>query len=214
MVDRPEHPLLLPEEVEQFRRIGVERRFSPGDRLVSLGSASNEVFYLLEGVVKIVVVSTAGNESVFGLRAGGDFIGEMSMLNDERRSADCVAVEPTRAIMVTAARFTDFLERNPAVALALLRMLSRRLNDMTIRAMLGTHSVKERVAQRLLELADASPDGTVELTQADLAKYVDASREWTSKALGELRRDGAVRTERGRVVVVDRGVLLDASLGD
>lgn len=214
MGDRPDHPLLLPDEIERFRGIGVERRFSPGDRLVSLGSESSEVFYLLDGLVKIAVVSTTGNESVFGLRTGGDFIGEMSMLNDERRSADCIAVEPTRAIMVTAARFTDFIERNPAVALALLRMLSRRLNDMTVRAMLGTHSVKARVAQRLLDLTEGSTGATVELTQGDLAKYVDASREWTSKALGELRRHGAIRTERGRVVIVDPDVLLDASLGD
>ena len=151
---------------------------------------------------------------MFGLRSGGDFIGEMSMLNDEPRSADCVAVEPTRALMVTAARFTDFLERNPAVALALLLMVSRRLNDMTIRAMLGTRSVKASIPRRLLELSDGATEPHVELTQSELAQYVDASREWTSMALGELRRTGATRTERGRIVVLDRTALVEASLED
>lgn len=213
MAERPERPLLLPGELAEFRDVGVERWFDAGERLVSIGSQSSEVFYLVEGLVKIVVISTAGTESVFGLRRVGDFIGEMSTLNNERRSADCVAVEPTRAIMVTASRFTGFLERNPAIALALLRMQSRRLNEMTIRAMLGTRSVKARVAQRLLELS-AGNDAVVELTQGDLAQYIDASREWTSKALGELRRQGAIRTERGRVIVLDETTLLDASLED
>jgi CRP-like cAMP-binding protein len=214
VTDSPDRPLLLPDEVEEFRASGVERHFEAGDRLVSIGSESSEVFYLIDGLVKIVVMSTAGTESVFGLRKAGDFIGEMSMLNNERRSADCVAVEPTRAIMMTATRFTSFLERNPAVALALLRMVSRRLNEMTIRAMLGTRSVKARIAQRLLELSDGAPQHTVELTQGDLAQYIDASREWTSKALGELRREGAIQTARGRVIVLDRDALLDASLED
>ena len=214
MRDPDDRPLLLADELEEFAAIGVERHFAPGERLVSIGSESSEVFYLIDGLVKIVVMSMAGTESVFGLRKAGDFIGEMSMLNNERRSADCVAVEPTRAIMMTAARFTSFLERNPAVALAMLRMVSRRLNDMTIRAMLGTRSVKARVAQRLLELSDGPSENVVELTQGDLAQYIDASREWTSKALGELRREGAVRTERGRVIVLDTTALLDASLED
>ena len=217
MTDRPAQPLLLPEELDAFRNVGVERHFAPGERVVSIGAQSSEVFYLVDGLVKIVVVSTTGTESVFGLRSPGEFIGEMSTLNNERRSADVVAIEPTLAVMVTASRFTEYLERYPAVALALLRMQSRRLNEMTVRSMLGARSVKARVAQRLLELSGglaADPDSVVELTQGDLAQYIDASREWTSKALGELRRAGAIRTARGRVVVLDPITLQQAALED
>jgi len=85
---------------------------------------------------------------------------------------------------------------------------------MAIRAMLGTRSVKARIAQRLLELSDGATEPRVELTQGELAQYVDASREWTSKALGELRRTGAIRTERGRIVVLDGTALVEASLED
>lgn len=220
MPDRPDRPLLAPAELDGFRAVGVERHFSAGERLITLGAQSSEVFYLLEGVAKIVVVSTTGTESVFGLRTAGDLVGEMSTLNNERRSADVVAVESTRAVMVTAARFTEYLERNPAVTIALLKMQSRRLNEMTVRAMLGVRSVKARVAQRLLELSStagtqgAQAGSTVELTQGDLAQYIDASREWTSKALGELRRAGAIKTARGRVEILDPIVLQQAALED
>lgn len=213
MTDRPEHPLLLPDELSEFRSVGVERRFQPGNRLVSIGDVSNEVFYLTSGLVKIVVVSETGTESVFGMRTPGVFIGDLATLNNERRSADVVAVEPTTAIVVTAARFTRYLERFPAVSLALLRMQSRRLNEMTQRSMLGSRSVKARIAQRLVELSGGgSSGGVVELTQSDLAQLIDASREWTSKALGELRRDGAIRTARGKIFILDEHSLRDALL--
>jgi len=213
MVDRQTHPLLLPEELEALRQVGVEKRFTPGERLVSIGDQSKEVFYLTSGMVKIVVVAETGTESVFGLRTPGVFIGDMATLNNERRSADVVAVESTTAIMVTADRFTRYLETFPAVALALLRMMSRRLNEMTQRSMLGGRSVKARIAQRLLELsAGSQPPGVVELTQSDLASFIDASREWTSKALGELRREGAITTARGRVIILDELILRDALL--
>ena len=117
--------------------------------------------------------------------------------------------------MLSSSRFIDYPQEYPAVALALLRMQTRRLDEMTIRSMLGSRSVKARVALRLIELSEGADDAnTVKLTQADLAQYIDASREWTSKALGELRRDGAIRTERGRVIVVDHDVLLDATMDD
>lgn len=213
MSERPEHPLLLPSELSEFRSVGVEKRFLPGDRLVSIGDVSKEVFYLTSGLVKIVVVSESGTESVFGMRTPGVFIGDLATLNNERRSADVVAVEPTTAIVVTAARFTRYLESFPAVSLALLRMQSRRLNEMTQRSMLGSRSVKARIAQRLVELSGGgATGGVVELTQSDLSQLIDASREWTSKALGELRRDGAIRTARGKVIIVDEHRLRDALL--
>lgn len=211
MVDRPRHPLLLPDELVSLREVGIEKRFLPGDRLVSIGDQSKEVFYVTSGLVKIVVVSETGSESVFGLRAPGVFIGDMATLNNERRSADVVAVESTTAVMVSADRFIRFLEMFPSVSLALLRMQSRRLNEMTQRSMLGGRSVKARIAQRLIELSTRSErDGVVELTQSDLAQFVDASREWTSKALGELRREGAIETARGRVIILDQDALRDA----
>lgn len=201
-------PQLTTVQIDAFRARGVVKHFRVGERLISIGAKSREVFYLLDGSVKIVAVAADGTESVFGLRSPGNFIGEMSTLTDERRSADVVAVVPTQAIMVTAARFNTFLEDYPSVALSLLRMQTQRLNEMTNRAMLGSLSVKARIAQRLLELAAESPtDQVVNLTQTDLALYVDASREWTSKALGELRRAGAIRTARGQVVVLDQELL-------
>ena len=215
MAERPRHPLLLPDELVALREVGIEKRFSPGDRLVSIGDVSKEVFYVTSGLVKIVVVSETGSESVFGLRAPGVFIGDMATLNNERRSADVVAVEPTTAVMVSADRFTHYLETYPSVALALLRMQSKRLNEMTQRSMLGGRSVKARIAQRLLELSTSTDrDGVVELTQSDLAQFIDASREWTSKALGELRREGAIKTARGRVHILDEMILRDALMDD
>ena len=215
MRDRPDHPLLLPAELEAFRSVGVEKRFHPGERLVSIGALSTEVFYVTSGLVKIVVVAESGNESVFGLRASGVFIGDMATLNNERRSADVVAVESTTAVVVSADRFIQYLADYPTVPVALLRMQSRRLKEMTNRSMLGGRSVKARIAQRLLELrSHGGQEGVVELTQADLAQFIDASREWTSKALGELRRAGAIKTARGKVIILDERILHTALMDD
>lgn len=215
MADRPDHPLLLPEELDAFRSVGIEKRFHPGERLVSIGAMSSEVFYVTSGLVKIVVVAETGTESVFGLRPAGVFIGDMATLNNERRNADVVAVETTTAVMVSAERFTQYLADYPAVPLALLRMQSRRLKEMTNRTMLAGRSVKARIAQRLIELrTHGQHEGVVELTQSDLAQFIDASREWTSKALGELRREGAIETARGKVIILDEHLLRAALLED
>lgn len=207
----PSSHLLDGDELAALRNAGSDKRFRPGDRLVRIGDQSTEVFYLTSGLVKIVVVSELGTESMFGMRSAGVFVGDLATLNNARRSADVVAVETTTAVVVTAARFDRYLEAHPRVTLALLRMQSRRLHEMNERSMLGSRSVKARIAKRLIELSrTGETSGVVALTQTDLANFVDASREWTSKALGELRRQGAIATGRGRVTILDEAALHDA----
>lgn len=133
MAERPRHPLLLSDELIAFREIGIEKRFVPGDRLVSIGHQSKEVFYVTKGLVKIVVVSQSGTESVFGLRTPGVFIGDMATLNNERRSADVVAVESTTAVVVSADRFTRYLSIGSACATAHAERAAQR-NDTTLDA--------------------------------------------------------------------------------
>lgn len=201
-------------EIADLRLQSVERTYETGERLISLGAASTEVFYLLEGRVRVATIAATGAERLLGVRSAGAFVGEMSTLNNEPRVADVIADVPCRTIVISQQRFIAFLKSHPDVALSMIRMLAQRLQEMTVRTTIGEVSVRARAAERLLDLASSTPPGqTVELklTQADLATWIDASREWTSRAVGELRDLGAITTARGRITVVDRQALVAAT---
>jgi CRP-like cAMP-binding protein len=198
-------------QARDFAERAQSRRFRPAATIFSEGFEVDRVALLVSGRVKVSSFADNGEEYVLALRGPGDLIGELSALDGEPRSATVTALEPVEALVIGAAAFRDFLTRNPAVALELLAMLSRRLRDADRkRVEFGALDVPGRVANRLLELAasygqPAEHGVRLELpiTQRDLAGWIGGSREAVAKALHGLRGRRLIETHRGCIVILD-----------
>jgi len=102
-----------------------EQRFAPGDVLFEEGGRSGRVFVLVEGTVEVY----RGDVLVTSLSEPGAFLGEMAALLGTAHSARVVASQPTRAFVVDDA--AGAIAERPALALAIARLLARRLHAMT-----------------------------------------------------------------------------------
>jgi CRP/FNR family transcriptional regulator, cyclic AMP receptor protein len=169
------------------------------------------VLIVLAGRVKLVTMTAEGREVVFAIREPGDLIGEMSALDGEDRTATAVALDAVEAAAMQMSAFNAFLERTPAAALALARLLCLRLRDADRkRAEYLALDSTGRVSGRLVELAErfgnAHDDGVlidVAITQEDIAGWTGASREAVIRALRTLRELGLITTSRRTVTVLD-----------
>ena len=98
--------------------------FSEGD----LGLA----MYVIENGEVEIRKLMGDEETVLAVLGKGDFFGEMCMLEDEApRSASAVARTDVDAVMIDQAAFTFMLERNPEIAVRMMRKLVRRLRETT-----------------------------------------------------------------------------------
>jgi CRP-like cAMP-binding protein len=59
----------------------------------------------------------------------GDFFGELSVLDQSPRMAHVLAIEPTVCLALASWDFIQLLERNPKIAVAMLREMARRLRS-------------------------------------------------------------------------------------
>jgi CRP/FNR family transcriptional regulator len=108
------------------------------------------------------------------------------------------------------------MEAHPEIGRAFMRTFALRIRQLVgLVEELSFKSVTGRVARILL---DQLPDPTGEggqsprrLTQREIAAMVGTAREVAGRALKALEQQGAIRIERGRIVIVDRERL--ASLG-
>ena len=189
---------------------GRPRRFRRGQALMHQGQLSNEVMFLRRGRVKVFAMA-AGKEVVLAFRGPGDVVGELSGIDDGVRSSSIVAVEPVEALALTGAEFRTFLGETPSAALALLRVLSRRLRDADAkRAEFGSLNSIGRVAVRLLELSERfgrDDGGTVvialPLSQEELAGWTGASVESVGRGLHTMRSLGWIETRRREIRILD-----------
>ena len=106
-------------------------KFEPGQVIFREGDLGLAMYVIESGEVEIRK-RIGDEERVLAVLGKGDFFGEMSLLEDEApRSATAVARSEVAAAEIDHAAFTYILERNPEIAIRMMRKLVRRLRETT-----------------------------------------------------------------------------------
>ena len=118
------------DELEALLAQSGERRYPAGHELIAEGEIPEHVFVIIAGRVRVIeAMPDAQTEVVLGELGPGEIVGELGILTERPRSATVVALEPTRCLALRRFHFLQALERSPALALGLARLLARRLYD-------------------------------------------------------------------------------------
>jgi len=192
------------EEVARIAQQGVERRYPAHALVMSEGDPTDTLYVILEGHARAFVSDGEGREAVLSVMGPGEYFGEVA-LDQGPRSASVVTLEPCRMLVVSRTRVAEFVERNPAFAMHLIRRLIGRVRTLTenVRS-LALVDAYGRVARVLLEDAvsvKAERFVPGRPTQAEIASRAGCSREMVSRILKDLVRRGCISLERDRIVV-------------
>jgi CRP/FNR family transcriptional regulator, cyclic AMP receptor protein len=163
------------------------------------------------GRVKVVLVAEDGREVILGILGVGEHFGELSLIDDQPRSAHVVAMEDSTLLVLRREDFRRRVEQNPAVAWALLLELSRRLRRADEK--IGSLVPARRAGPHRPVMLDAAAEGGSEdfiekpLTHQTIAHVIGASRETVSRAMREFVEAGWITTERATIRITDRTAL-------
>jgi CRP-like cAMP-binding protein len=186
------------------------------------GDPGDSLHIVVEGGVRVAVLSARGEEATVALLGPGECVGDLALLDGRPRSASAIAALPTKTLVVTRGDFIAWLSQRPRAALALLETLSLRVRRMDeALADLAFVELPQRLAKRLLDLASSHPDVQpgrgpgvrIRITQSELASMLGVSRESVNKQLNAFARAGWVALGRGAVTVVDRDGLRGLASG-
>jgi signal transduction histidine kinase len=119
---------LMPADLEEL--LGSSRTFTAptGMQVIAEGAAGEALFVILSGELE-VTKSENGREIVLARRGAGDFLGEMSLLEQRPRTASVHAVAESRLLEIDAATFQHLLETKPRIATTILRTVAARLRS-------------------------------------------------------------------------------------
>jgi CRP-like cAMP-binding protein len=198
---------------------GRVRSYPAGAIIFREGDPGDSLHIIIEGSVRIAVLSPAGEEAAVALLGPGECFGDLALLDGRPRSASAIASHATKTLVVTRNAFMRWLAERPKAALALLETLSLRMRrtDEAL-ADLAFLDLPHRLAKRLLDLAIAHPEvrakghlsaGVVRLriTQSELASMLGVSRESVNRQLNLFAREGWIVLARGSVTLTDAEAL-------
>lgn len=195
-------------EIEQARRGIVEKTYPAGAYICHRGDRLKSWTGVVDGLVKMGTVSKSGKDVTFtGLRTGAWF-GEGTILKDEARRYDIVALRETRMALMSRAAFLWLFEHSVAFNRFLVRQLNERLGQfIAVVEYDRTLEAPERVARNIAWLFNPVlfPGGGshLEISQEELGLLAGISRQATNKSLQTLESKGLVRVERNGITVLD-----------
>jgi CRP-like cAMP-binding protein len=197
-------------ELARFAEVTREREYPRNSVILFEDDPGDALYIVATGQVKVVLIGEDGREVILSVLGDGDFFGEMSLIDDEPRSAHVIAMKDSQLLVLRRDDFQARLEEQPKIALKLLRVLVERLRraDEKIGGLVLL-DVNGRVAQLLLDLAEESggPRITRRLTHHTIAQMIGSSRETVSRAMRELVERGAIDVSRREITIKDSEAL-------
>jgi CRP-like cAMP-binding protein len=194
----------------------VVRRIADGAMLSARGAPAEEWCGVAKGAVRVSSVSLSGKQITLTYVEPGTWFGDISLFDGMPRTHDSNAHGDTTLLVVRKADFRELLALHTELYEALLRLNCRRLRLLfdTVED-LNTRPLASRLAKQILLLARsygiAQGDEIrigLQLAQEDLAQLLGASRQRVNQELKGFERDGAVRIEPTRLVVLSKEKLL------
>jgi CRP/FNR family cyclic AMP-dependent transcriptional regulator len=201
-------------ELQRVVDVARERAYPRNSVILFEDDPGDALFVVATGQVKVVLIGEDGREVILSVMGPGEFFGEMSLLDDEPRSAHVIAMEDSSLAVLRREDFEGLLTQTPQIALALLRELSRRLRRADEKVgSLVLLDVQGRVARLLLDMAgeEGGERITRRLTHHTIAQMIGSSRETVSRTMRDLTDKGMIAVQRRDIVIRDRAALEQAA---
>jgi CRP/FNR family cyclic AMP-dependent transcriptional regulator len=201
-------------ELASVAAVARPRQYAKDD-MVFHADESGDVFCLIqEGKVKVTMISPEGKEIILTILGPGEFFGEMSLLDNEPRSANVVALESLKLLTIWRNDFLQILSENFSITRKVFVELSQRLRDASNRIeSLATMDVYGRLARFFLELAKENgktlENGYVAVTRPThqaIANMIGTSRETVSRLIHDLMEQNLLICE-GKTIYLKKSAI-------
>ena len=195
-------------EIEVARAGISEKSYVTGETIFMRGEKFDYWAGMVSGLARMGAVSRDGKEtSLAGLTAGAWF-GEGSVLKDEPRRYDVVALRNSRLALMERSAFMWLFENSVGFNRFLVRQLNERLGQFIgMMEVNRTLDATARLARSIASLFNPIlyPDSTthLEITQEEIGALSGMSRQNANRALNKLEREGLLRLEYGGVTILD-----------
>ncbi|BAM88443.1 putative transcriptional regulator with cAMP binding domain belongs to HTH Crp family [Bradyrhizobium oligotrophicum S58] len=199
---------LKPEEVDAASAGIVERSFAANEHIFLRGDQFDYWTGIVTGLARMSTVSRGGKATTFAGMSAGAWFGEGSVLKNEPRRYDVVALRDIRVALMERPTFMWLFENSVGFNRFLVTQLNERLGQFIGLVEVGrTLDATARLARSIASLFNPIlyPNTTrhLEITQEEIGALSGLSRQNANQCLKTLEREGLLRVEYGGVTVLD-----------
>lgn len=207
-------------EIDYLSKLFYERQFSKGDYLFWEGDASDWMYIIKSGKVRVLKSAPTGKELVLEIMTPGDFCGGGAIFA-EIQPASAQALTLTSTYGLRRIDFLQLLRSHPQVAQHVIVYLGKRLmsaHEMILS--LITNRVEQRIAMALVRLAENHGTPTsqgirinIKITRQNIADFVGSTVETTIRVMSRLKKQKIIGSQEGRIIIYNLDKLKEMQPG-
>jgi len=145
------------ERAELARQLDVVH-FAEGEIVFNYGDPGDAIYVISSGELEVFFKNDTGERIVLEVAMRGDFVGELSMLDNGTRTASVISTQETQALRLERGDLEKFLQIRPQAAMDLLTAMGRRhrvtveqLRHTATRNVNEEHEDKRTVVQKVAD---------------------------------------------------------------
>ena len=187
-------------------RLGRWRKLEASETIYLAGEEPDGLYGLAEGILEMTFPLISEEPVVVHRAEPGFWIGDASILTDQKRFVTVSAATRARVFVIPASSIRRIVEEEPRHWRSFYdQCVTNQITTLMLLAESMSLSPRARIARILLRLA--LPDGSVPGTQEDLGRLLGMTRSSARRALSSLIEIGAVASGYGVLSIRDRTIL-------
>lgn len=140
--------------IQKIAKQCIARQFSEGDYIVRQGEAGLGLYFITQGRAKVEIERNGVRAAITELQEG-DFLGELSIIDDKARSANVICLEDTRCLLLTRDSFSKLVNKHPQIAIQMVKVLVGRIRS-------SNEKIATRPAEQLSTALPPQPETSAE----------------------------------------------------
>lgn len=192
---------LQQEEMEEVVKTTRPLFLKKSELLYSAGEASDSLYIVHAGKVKVYRLTENGKEQVIRILNPGDFTGELALFKESIHGVFAEAMESTEICSFQRADVQGFLQKYPNIALKILSEFANRLDQAESQmTSFATADVETRIALYLAQQVEENDSLAYRLpmSRKDLASFLGTTPETVSRKLAKFEDEGWIEQEDQR----------------
>jgi len=203
---------LSEDEIIYMIKSGEIRVIEKHHKIFESGQASDEIYFLLKGVVKITTSTNDNREVIKMILHPKAILGEHSLAGEEVRNNDATVMTTDSTVLaVKVDIFKEMMMKNPNLVFCVVNFLGKKLKYTEERLeSLVLNDARERIVQFLKVNAQTfgQPIGFElllkhDFTQQDIANFTGTSRQTVTTVLNDLKKNNKIHFRRKSILIRD-----------
>ena len=170
-----------------------EKVLSQNIVFIEEGLDGDEMYIIVEGLVKIFRFTDDGKEMTIAVKGDGDTVGELSLLDDDLRAANVQTLKLTKVLILRREAILVILSQYPTIAMNMLKNLAKIVRESNNYVEgLVSQSLLQRTERILQIISGHFLNKSITMSHEDLALLIGGTRPRITEALHELKRQGKI----------------------